>query len=239
MYTIFYNKVLTENTTHLLWRTILGQSVELYNQLAIILPVLSPGSLRIHLQIYFIIYIYNAVCLRQIFTTIYPYFLTFHQKEQHQKIPLCNPLMYTLRQFCFQMEFCTCQYNFLFCLWHVGIWLWSSICCYLLSYFGMHLLKSLGDTNTISPLENQVRKKKYHSNHLANSLLKPSCVWNLSLSEADTVQSFAEGTDVILVLKKSCCKETVASICLLSDGLLFKAVKTTLRLRFPAGAERT
>lgn len=69
-------------------------------------------------------------------------------------------------------------------------------------------------------------KKKLPSNHLANRPLKPSSVWKLFLSEDGIIQSFEEGTDVILILKKSCCKETVASICLLSDGLLFKTIKT-------------
>lgn len=134
MYTVFHNKVLTKNTTNLLWRTILGQSVELYNQLAIILAVSSPSLLRIHLQIHFIIYIFNAVCPRQIFTNIYSCFQNFHQRDQHQKMSLCYPLMYTLRQFRFQMEFCICQYN-LFCLWHIAKWLWASICCYPLSSY--------------------------------------------------------------------------------------------------------
>lgn len=48
----------------------------------------------------------------QIFMPIFKTFI----REQHQKISLANPLIYILHQFCFQMEFCICQYNFSFCL---------------------------------------------------------------------------------------------------------------------------
>lgn len=142
---------------------------------------------------------------------------------------LLNALMYTLHQFCFQMEFCICQYNFLFSLWHIATCLWSSVA--VIRYLGIVLWYALAENfcwqkyhHTIGEVVSW--KKKLHSNRLANSTLKPSSVWNLFLSEDGIVQSFPEGTDVILVLKKSCCKETVASICLLSDGLLLKTIKT-------------
>lgn len=57
----------------------MGQIVGLHNKLAIILAVLLHILLRIHLQILFIMGIFNAVCPTHVFRSIHPYFQNFHR----------------------------------------------------------------------------------------------------------------------------------------------------------------
>lgn len=196
----------------------------------------SPANPLYYIYIY--IYTFNAVCLSQIFTNIFPWCQNFHQREQQKKISLPNALMYTLHQFSFQMEFCISQCNFLFFLWHIATCLWSSVCCYPLFRYSILVCTcwKLWVTK-ISPHHWRISLLKYrilHSNHLANSPLKPSSVSSLRMTLYSSLQR-AE-------MSSWCWKGTAAKSSLYLSVKWWIAIQNCqnpLHLKFPACTETT
>lgn len=170
----------------------------------------------------------------KIFTPIFKPFI------KDYNIRRCHYLILCCTHFCFQMESCTCYYN-LFCLWHIAIWLWFSFCCSQLSRNSI-LVCTCTKVWVIQILYCHWRTNCWRRNN-AQCTLQTAClspaVFETHPSPRLTVCKPLQRAQLSSRHWKRTAAETAASICLLSDGLLFRAVKRTLCLRFPASAERT